>query len=105
MEEDDLHRGTSTSEEESSVEEDTIPIELPQFLKEWLEHDNAMIKNHNKLHKLPYHMNVATILEQYWQYYTGKQLAMMYERPTNRYRHPSSNHTKIKPDQIYRKYV
>lgn len=45
----DTEESASSSEEDSSIEEDTIPIELTQDLRNILEHDYHLINNRNKV--------------------------------------------------------
>lgn len=49
MDTDDGQGPTSSSEEESSADEDTIPIELTPDLKQILEHDYFLINSKNKV--------------------------------------------------------
>lgn len=49
MDTDDGQGPSSSSEEDSSVDEDAIPIELTKYLREVLEQDYALINTKNKV--------------------------------------------------------
>lgn len=52
MDTDDGHVPSSSSEEDSSADEDTVPIELPQDLRQILEQDYFLINTKNKVGKV-----------------------------------------------------
>nr|XP_023021369.1 male-specific lethal 3 homolog [Leptinotarsa decemlineata] len=102
MDTDDGQDITSSSEDDSSMEDDMIHIELTPQIRELLENDNFFIKERNKLMKLPAEPNVVTILESYYRHYATNQICGLTETPAVRYR-PSlvnQNPIKAKPEDI-----
>lgn len=60
---------TSSSDDDSSIEDDYISIELTPNLKQILEQDYYLINSNRKLHKLPAEPNIINILELFMRYY------------------------------------
>ncbi|XP_018332249.1 male-specific lethal 3 homolog [Agrilus planipennis] len=90
---------TSSSEEDSSMEEDLVPVELTKDLQEVLEIDYHLIHERNKLHKIPAEPCIITILEKYWKQYATNQIYCLTEKSNSgRYR----NQQKKKPEEIQR---
>ncbi|CAH1107841.1 unnamed protein product [Psylliodes chrysocephalus] len=102
MDTDDGQDITTSSEDDSSTEDETIYIELTDDLRKIIENDHSLIKEKQKLMKLPAEPNVATILESYYRHYATNQICGLTEKSTIRYRGPSvnQNQTKAKPDDI-----
>ncbi|KAI4458732.1 mortality factor 4-like protein [Holotrichia oblita] len=98
MDDEDCPRNCSSSEEESSIDDDLVHIELTRDLRERLEQDYHFIKDQNKLHKLPAEPNVVTILELYWRQYASNQICCLNEKPA-KYR-GYNNFTKIRPEDL-----
>ncbi|KAL3278657.1 hypothetical protein HHI36_016194 [Cryptolaemus montrouzieri] len=82
----DEGQATSSSEDDSSTEEEYIPIELTPNLKQLLEHDYHMIYSNNMLHKLPAEPNVVDILEIYFKHFSNHQVCNNNEKSSSRYR-------------------
>lgn len=93
---------TSSSGEDSSADEDVIPIEIPQSLKEVLEQDYYAVNTKSKLHRLPAEPTVIGILEAYWKHYANGQVFGTSEKTNTRLRQ-SSNQMKQKPEDVQRK--
>lgn len=55
MDTDEGPGSSSSSEEDSSIDEDTIPIELTKYLREMLEHDYFLINTSQKVIQI-YHI-------------------------------------------------
>ncbi|KAK4881742.1 hypothetical protein RN001_005061 [Aquatica leii] len=87
---------SSHSSEDSSLDDDSVPIELSQDLRNILEHDYHNVNNRNKLMKLPADPNVVAILEMYWKHYATSLLCGLNAKPHTRHRTPS----KIRPDDV-----
>nr|CAH7730744.1 unnamed protein product [Callosobruchus chinensis] len=100
MDTDDGHGVTTSSEEDSSIEDEIIHIEITPDLREVLENDYYLIKDKNKLVKLPADPNVVTILEMYYRHYATNQICGLTEKYTPRYRPLAVNQTKPKPEDI-----
>ncbi|KAJ8954959.1 hypothetical protein NQ318_000390 [Aromia moschata] len=101
MDTDDGQGVTSSSEDDSSMEDETIHIELTNELREILENDYYLIKDKNKLMKLPADPNIVTILETYYRHYATNQICGLTEKSNTRYRGtPAANHVKGKPEDI-----
>ncbi|KAK5649908.1 hypothetical protein RI129_000937 [Pyrocoelia pectoralis] len=92
----DTDESSNSSEEDSSLDDDTFPIELSPDLKEILENDYDNINNHNKLMKLPAEPNVVTILEMYWKHYATGLFCGLNDKPLTRHRIP----TKIRSEDV-----
>lgn len=105
MDTDDAQTGiTSSSESASSGEEEVLPLELTPFLKSMLEHDNFLINNKHKLHRLPADPHVVSILEQFWNQFASSELNKLSDKPNSRNRNSTQgNSVKPKPEQIYKK--
>ncbi|CAG9861168.1 unnamed protein product [Phyllotreta striolata] len=103
MDTDDGQDITTTSEDDSSTEDETIYIELTAELREVLENDYNMIKEKQKLSKLPADPNIVTILESYYRHYANNQICGLMEKTTVRYR-TALNQTqgKPKPEDVHR---
>ncbi|KAG5872538.1 hypothetical protein JTB14_038171 [Gonioctena quinquepunctata] len=97
MDTDDGQGATSSSEDDSSMDDDTIHIELTPQIRELLENDYYLIKQKNKLMKLPAEPNVVTILELYYRHYANNQICSLTEVPSVRYRAPAMNQSIVKP--------
>ncbi|XP_019874666.2 male-specific lethal 3 homolog isoform X2 [Aethina tumida] len=91
---------SSTSGDDSSMEDDYVQIDLSIELREILERDYYLVSK-NKLSKLPAEPNIISILEMFWRHYATNQICGLNEKPSSRYRN-SSNHNKIKPEDIQR---
>lgn len=63
-----------SSSAESIVEEDRVALQISENLKRFLEYDNRMITQHNKLVNLPAKIPVVTILENFVKYYSIKSI-------------------------------
>ncbi|KAF5279553.1 hypothetical protein FQR65_LT03375 [Abscondita terminalis] len=92
----DTDDSSHSSEDESSIDDDGIPIELTQDLRNILEHDYHNVNNRNKLMKLPADPNVVTILEMYWKHYATTLFCGLSDKPHTRHRTPS----KIRSEDI-----
>ncbi|CAG9836914.1 unnamed protein product [Diabrotica balteata] len=97
MDTDDGQGITSTSEDDSSTEDEAIYIELTADLRKIIENDYYLIKEKNKLMKLPAEPNIATILESYYRHYATNQICGLTEKSTGRYRTQSINQNSVKP--------
>ncbi|OQR78415.1 male-specific lethal 3-like [Tropilaelaps mercedesae] len=64
-------REDSASDEDSDVEPvcDTFALSLPDALRERLAHEQDLVKNKGKLHKLPCSRDIVSILENYVQHF------------------------------------
>ncbi|KAJ8920482.1 hypothetical protein NQ315_005351 [Exocentrus adspersus] len=101
MDTDDGQGMTSSSEDDSSLEDESIHIELTHDLRKILENDHYLIKDKNKLLKLPAEPNVVTILETYYRHYATNQICGLTEKSNTRYRPPPvNNQVKPKPEDI-----
>ncbi|CAH1987097.1 unnamed protein product [Acanthoscelides obtectus] len=102
MDTDDGHGMTTSSEEDSSIEDEIIHIEITPDLREILEYDYYAIKEKNKLLKLPVEPHVASILEQYYKHYVTNQIVGLTEKSTPKYRPLPfhQNNVKPKPEDI-----
>lgn len=104
MDTDDGQGVTSSSEDDSSLEEESVPIELTPELRACLEQDYCLINTKNKLVKLPTEPNVVTILENYWKNYANNQINDLSEKTNARNRYPFSNTQRRSPEDVQRKY-
>ncbi|XP_056642015.1 male-specific lethal 3 homolog isoform X2 [Diorhabda carinulata] len=101
MDTDDGQGITSSSEDDSSTEDETIYIELTADLRKVIEQDYYMIKEKNKFLKVPAEPNVATILETYYRHYATNQICGLTEKPAGRYRNPSNQQLSGKTKSEY----
>ncbi|KAF5286914.1 hypothetical protein FQA39_LY00447 [Lamprigera yunnana] len=92
----DTEESSHSSEEDSSLDDDAIPIELTQDLRNILEHDYHNINNRNKLMKLPAEPSVVAILEMFWKHYATKLFGGLNDKPYTRHR----TATKIRSDDV-----
>ncbi|KAJ8956575.1 hypothetical protein NQ314_006702 [Rhamnusium bicolor] len=97
MDTDDGHCVTSSSEDDSSMEDESIHIELTNELREILENDYHLIKDKNKLMKLPAEPNIVTILESYYRHYATNKICGLTEKSSARYKPPPANVNNVKP--------
>ncbi|EEZ97213.1 male-specific lethal 3 homolog [Tribolium castaneum] len=102
MDTDDGQGVTSSSEDDSSIEEETVPIELTPELRACLEQDYCLINTKNKLVKLPAEPNVVTILENYWRHYANGQISDLNEKTSQRHRYPFNNTQRRRPEDVQR---
>ncbi|GJQ86239.1 putative MRG protein [Trypoxylus dichotomus] len=100
MDDEDCSRNSSSSEEESSIDDDLVHIELTRDLRERLEQDYHLVKEQNKLHKLPADPHIITILELYWKHYALNQICCLNEKPA-KYR-AYNNFPKNRPEDVQR---
>lgn len=101
MDTDDGQGITSSSEDDSSTEDETIYIELTADLRKVIEEDYYLIKEKNKLMKVPAEPNVATILETYYRLYASNQICGLTEKPAGRYRNPNNQQVNGKTKSEY----
>lgn len=94
---------TSSSEDDSSVDDDCIQIDLTTDLREILENDYYLIKEKNRLPKLPAEPNVVTILETYYRQYFSNQICELNEKSNGRYRSFSNNSNKPRSEDVHKK--
>ncbi|XP_050307436.1 male-specific lethal 3 homolog isoform X2 [Anthonomus grandis grandis] len=94
---------SSSSDENSSLEDEVIEIEIVQELREILEADYYLINGKNKRLKLPAEPNVVTILESYYRHYATNQFCGLNEKPSSRYRnHFNNRENRPKTEDIQR---
>lgn len=70
----DLDSESSSSSDESVIEEDRVAFQISDSLKQFLEYDYVMITRQNKLVNLPAKIPITTILENYVKYYSIKAI-------------------------------
>ncbi|RZC39638.1 male-specific lethal 3 -like, partial [Asbolus verrucosus] len=98
MDTDDGHGEITSSEDDSSMDEESVPIELTTELRECLEQDYYLINTKNKLVRLPAEPNVVNILENYWKHYATSQICDLNEKANTRHR----NQTKRRSADVQR---
>lgn len=112
MDTDDANGESSTSDEDSSIDDDQFHIELPLELRDFLEQDFCLINTKNKLVKLPADPNIVTILENYWKHYSSSLLCDLNEKTNGKSRWSlgnsnsnTNNNSKKRPEDVQRRYV
>ncbi|XP_017782513.1 PREDICTED: male-specific lethal 3 homolog isoform X2 [Nicrophorus vespilloides] len=101
---DDMRGGSSSCSDSESVEEDeSIPLEITDELRERLEFDYNLVHQHGRIHKLPAEPNIITILEIFWKHYaTSQKYGDSGEKGRHRTAAAYNNGVKIKPEIIQR---
>ncbi|KAF7285009.1 male-specific lethal 3 [Rhynchophorus ferrugineus] len=93
---------TTSSDDNSSMDEESIEIEIIPELRVILEEDHCLINEKNKRVKLPAEPNVVSILESYYKHYATNQICGLTEKSNSRYRNHFYKDTKPKTEDIQR---
>lgn len=91
---------STSSEDDSSIDDECIQVNLTNDLREILETDYYLIKEKNRLLKLPAEPNVVAILENYYRHYVTNQICELNEKTNGRYRNFSNNQQKPRLEDV-----
>ncbi|KAL1497162.1 hypothetical protein ABEB36_008167 [Hypothenemus hampei] len=102
---DDNPEMSSSSDEHSSNEDETIEIEIVPELREILEADYYLINGKNRRLRLPAVPNVVSILESYYRNYVNSQFCDPNGKSQSRSRNSFHKETKIKASDIQKNII
>ncbi|XP_030748090.1 male-specific lethal 3 homolog [Sitophilus oryzae] len=96
----DDHEMSTSSDENSSIDDESIEIDIIPELRAILEEDYYLINGKNKRVKLPAEPNVVFILESYYKHYATNQICGLQEKQNYRCRNNFYKDSKPKTEDI-----